>query len=177
MTEDEETKMHRFGMTQGALYAFAGLALFFCMLAAFNIYLWNHGRSADAELRAEKQARLSQRAQDERSAAVLKVSQCRQSIAAIRIANTVIEDQRADHVARANQADALASADPTPALARVHRAIAKQQRRKADLLTDFPMITQKDCDKLAAKLLGAEWRKIPGTLPQPPPKRKPGPES
>lgn len=139
-------------MTKRAMYLFMALALLFCAAAAFNIYAWNDGRSLKAELKAERTARLTQRQQDEKQAKLLKVAQCRQSIPAIGRANIVIGSLRADARSRARQARALAKADPTPRLRRVHLSIAAQQDRRADALTDFPTHTLKSCDDLAHKL-------------------------
>lgn len=134
------------------MYTMMLLALIAVGGAAFNVYLWNDSRTVRAELLAERDARLTQRQQDVRQMNIGKVAQCRQSIGAIKVANQVIDDLRADHVARAEQARALAKADPTEALASLHRSIARQQEAKARTLVDFPTRTRADCDRLARKL-------------------------
>jgi hypothetical protein len=161
MTMVERRKIHETPfMTRGAAYASMFLGLICLGMAAFNVYLWNDSRQTRAELTAERTARLSQRQQDQRSAAIGKVVQCRQAIPAIARANSVIADLRADHRDRAAQARALAQADPTEELRAAHLRIARQQDRKAKSLKGFVPVTMAQCDDLARKSLGPNWRKI-----------------
>lgn len=160
MTNEHEPQLYQFpilgDITRGALYAFLTLLLALIVGAIFNIYAWNSGRQTRAELVAEREARLTQREQDERSSAIATVSRCRQSIAGIQRANIVLEDLRADHRARAASARDLATADPTEELRRVHLTIARREERRAALLVDFPPVTKAKCDRLEKKLLGAK---------------------
>lgn len=137
---------------RAATYVVLFLALLLVGAAAFNVYLWNDSRTVKTELKAEREARLTQRQQDERTANLTKVSQCRQSIKAIKIANTVLRDLRRDHRDRAAVAERLAKIDPTEKLRQVHLGLARQERAKTKLLQDFPPVTKTTCDDLAKKL-------------------------
>jgi hypothetical protein len=160
VTDDQQERPAVPFMTRGAAYATMILGLLCVGMAAFNVYLWNDGRTTRSDLRAERAARLTQRQQDERAANIAKVTQCRQAIPAIARANRVIGDLRRDHADRARQARRLAAVDPTAVLRKVHLAIAEQQEMRAADLQDFPAVTMAQCDDLAKHLLGPNWEKI-----------------